>query len=642
MSGIEQNNTSSHIIKNNVIENRTDDEETLKTYVKVDDEVTAKEPVERNVENHKDDAGKQPLQAALPLPPDNTNAAVPYADIPYYEYATPVLQRRPPYPPPIVAPQAPVMMPGVAVPAGPGAQPPPKRSNRKLWYIAISLLLVSVIVFAAGLTVFINRAERSPTPVQTTTPVTQASPTPAFPPTSQAFQQAPCPFAVSATLIEGRDVRCGWLTVPEDHNAAARGKSIQLAVAVFKSAIPDPSATPIVYLDGGPGGATLSGYGPHITVDNRQKVSLGHDIIFFDQRGTGFSKPALDCPELKQGNGDNRSYVAVMQSCHDRLKKTGVNFDVFTTLQDAADVHDLVHALGYRQANLYGVSYGTRLALTVMRLFPADVRSVVLDSTVPLQHNLFTSQAAVTQHAFDTFFKGCMSSNKCHAAYPQVESAFYRLVRQWNDKPVTVRLPTHGNVSVSGDDLTNWLFASLYDAGTIPELPQIIMQLDHGEYTQFARLYEDQQSWWNISYGMYYSVECGEDMAYTNRAALEASVQVMRPELRDGMRASLLGDWRVCQIWQQPAVPAQQKQPVVSTIPTLVLAGEFDPITPPDNGRVAARTLSRSYFFLFPGATHGLYLTGPCPSGITVAFLARPDRQPDAACIASMSEPAFQ
>lgn len=112
-------------------------------------------------------------------------------------------------------------------------------------------------------------------------------------------------------------------------------------------------------------------------------------------------------------------------------------------------------------------------------------------------------------------------------------------------------------------------------------------------------------------------------------------------ELHNDIQSTLELTYIYCKLWQQKPVPAVQKQPVVSAIPTLILAGEYDPATPPANGELAARTLSRSYFFQFPGTGHGVISTNKCPDSITHAFLDNPAMKPDAHCIASMQEPDF-
>ena len=107
------------------------------------------------------------------------------------------------------------------------------------------------------------------------------------------------------------------------------------------------------------------------------------------------------------------------------------------------------------------------------------------------------------------------------------------------------------------------------------------------------------------------------------------------------MLASLQKASRVCQFWSVKPVPEVQKEPVTSTIPTLIMEGEYDPVTPPANGMLAAQTLSRSFFFLFPGVTHGVKTPNPCPGTIEHSFLDNPTGRPDATCMSSMPEPNF-
>jgi pimeloyl-ACP methyl ester carboxylesterase len=420
--------------------------------------------------------------------------------------------------------------------------------------------------------------------------------------------------------------------VPEDHSQS-KGPTIRLAVAIFKTPNPHPAPDPVLVLGGGPGVPQLAATGPSINTENLAFFAPDRDVILLDQRGVGYSQPSLSCQATE-----------TLLACHDRLVKEGINLNAYTRLENAADVHDLVRALGYKQVNLVGGSYGTRLALTVMRLYPADLRSVVLISVNPPQVIGFAHTAAVTQHAFNVFFQGCMANPHCNAAYPHLQTVFYQLISDLNSKPITFEATdpqtgNHSSVRLTGDDLVNWLINALYYTALIPQLPGVIFQIRHQDYTQLAQLYGSVG--FPISLGLFYSVRCSEDMAYTTPQRLQASVQVLAPELRPGMLASLQRAYRVCQFWSVKPVPAVQKEPVTSSIPTLIMEGEYDPITPPSNGMLAAQTLSRSFFFRFPGVTHGVKSPNPCPRNIEQAFLDNPTVRPGASCISSMTEPNF-
>lgn len=517
----------------------------------------------------------------------------------------------------------------------------PHRRGRR-WYLIVGSLGIILVVLGS----FFTLSLRSVITRQTTT-------------TDYSFSQARCPFKPGAGIIEGKDLTCGYLTVPEDSQHPGK-RHLKLAVAVFKARTAHPLPNPMVYLSGGPGGALLSDVGPLISIGNPNGVSLenitlGHDLILMDQRGIGYSQPSLSCPEIDTYNKATMNanlsqdalgsgYTHAMQQCHDRLAAAGINFNAYTTENDAADFHDLIHALGYKQVNLYGVSYGTRLALTIMRLFPGDIRSVILDLTLPPQANLFSGLAKVTQHAYDTFFQGCAASETCQQEYPQLQSIFYKLIDTLNKNPVTFQDAHVGKVLLTGDNLANWLFSSLYVTNFIPYLPMALYQVYSGDYSLISRIYGELMypSSNSLSYGMSFSVQCGEEMPFTTQQQMIQSTTLLRPQLREAMVSNLLSSYQVCQFWGEKPVSALQKLPVQSSLPTLILSGEYDPITPTSNARLALQTLSNGYLVVFPGTGHGAFLSDPCPGTIMEAFMLNPHQKPDDSCLATMQEPDFQ
>src|SRR5450432_4004733 len=277
------------------------------------------------------------------------------------------------------------------------------------------------------------------------------------------YDSTPCQF-------DGADqfkVDCGMLTVLEDRSQP-NGPTIQVAVAVFHALGHNPKPDPIIYLDGGPGIHTLdlAAYTFH---DPFSGFARNRDFIMFDQRGVGLSQPVLDCPETTQAldstvaadlTSKERQAAddQALAECHDRLVKAGVNLAAYNTAENAADVNDLRLALGYKSWNLYGISYGTRLALTIMRDFPDGIRSVILDSTLPLQVDLYAKLPGNADRAFQVFFQGCLKEASCNAAYPELDKVFYTLVDKLNKTPVIIharqrsgRTVTTRDVKIDGD-----------------------------------------------------------------------------------------------------------------------------------------------------------------------------------------------
>ncbi len=483
--------------------------------------------------------------------------------------------------------------------------------------------------------------------VAPTDPTTSATSAPA----SQAsYERASCKFEEP----DGVEVECGYLIVPEDRSSDD-GKTIRLHVAVFKSQSDTPEPDPIVYLEGGPGGNALEGV-PLIFEDRFATFLDKRDLIMFDQRGTGYSEPALDCPEIIKLQNDTLTEdiripegeklgAEALLACRDRLVSEGVNLAAYTSAENAADLNDLRIALGYEQWNLYGISYGTRLALTEMRDFPEGVRSAILDSSYPLETNLFVDIPANADRAFTTFFEGCAKDSACNTAYPNLESDFYKLVDKLNATPVTVPVTNYltneeSQLLLNGDSLFSILFGALYVTDYIPLLPKAIGDaLNSDNYTFLAALaFDDVIQAEFFSNGMYYSVECAEEYPFGTPQAYQNADQSF-PEQRDAFDSSSIVT--ICGAWGSDKPDPRENQPITSDIPSLVLSGEYDPITPPAYNRQVAQSLNNSFLFEFPGLGHGVSNDTECPLGITKAFLDNPSREPDASCIEEMTGPQF-
>ena len=490
-----------------------------------------------------------------------------------------------------------------------------------------------------------------------TSTTSTATPTPNT--TSAHFDKGKCPFSLQTGFVDGRNVLCGFLVVPEDRSDP-HSPTIQLAVAIFKTPVANPAPDPIIFLQGGPGGRLIKDYAPLVMSHQLDLATQfgNHDLILIDQRGTGYSKPSLQCPDyisvLHMTDENLTPSQAVTQQdnaliqCHDQLVKSGINLSAYTTHNDAADIHDLVDVLKYKQVNLYGVSYGTRLALEVMRAFPQHIRSVVLDSTVPAQLRLVTTLPSDLARVYSVLFKGCAADPSCNAKYPNLQSVFYADVASLNAHPATFQTQdpeTNKTYTVifTGNAFADLLFSSFYATNIIPALPDIIYQVRQGDFRNPSLLYGPLMLDDSVSWGVYFSVECAEDLAFSTPQAVAAAGQAYPQQIRSYELTGLEGEFPVCRAWGVPAVAQSESQPVSSSIPTLVLEGEYDPITPPTNGALAAQSLSTSYQFLFPATGHGVFLfnPSPCPTNIVLQFQRDPARRPDGGCIASMSEPQF-
>lgn len=485
---------------------------------------------------------------------------------------------------------------------------------------------------------------QAPSPQPTDTPA-PATPTESFQP---AFEPAACAFPVP----DGYRPQCGYLVVPENRSRPS-GPLIRLHVAIFRSRSDHPAPDPVLYLAGGPGSSALA-EADYIFRQGLDSILDRRNFVLFDQRGTGYSQPRLDCPEREAltpdllaesltGEEKDGAIVDAFQRCHDRLADGGIDLSAYTSAASAADMNDLRRALGYPQLNLYAVSYGTRLALTILRDYAAGVRSAVLDSTYPPQVNLYTALAPNAQRAFNVLFASCSSGPLCSAAYPDLEAVFYALVNELNSKPVPIRLAAGGGehrVQLDGDLLVDVLFVGLYNPMVAAAMPKMIFDIRRGDYTilrERLRLYFDT----SVALGMQMAVQCGEEIPFSTPEDALAAAQGVRLELADFFSASVQPLFAACQNWVSAPLDPRENQAVASDLPVLLLAGEYDPITPPDWGRMAANTLPNAYFYEFPGNGHWVTRSSSCARSLALAFWEKPDAVPDSTCLLSAGDLDF-
>ncbi|MGB7873427.1 MAG: alpha/beta hydrolase [Anaerolineales bacterium] len=523
-----------------------------------------------------------------------------------------------------------------------------KQHYRFFWLFAFVSLPLSIFACSFPTTVMSTpsgqMAETIP-PVQTLLFPTNTPALPTLMPTQAyqpVFNPAECAFPVPA----GYRLYCGYLVVPENR-ASPNSTLIQLHVAVFLSIAEGPESDPVVHLAGGPGSSSLDVVS-YLFNQGLDTVLERRDFIFFDQRGTGYSTPRLDCPErnaltpaLLSGTlSDDQSFRAIVdafQQCRNHLSAQGIDLSAYNSAASAADVNDLRLALGYEQLNLYGDSYGTRLALTVMRDYPGAVRSAVLDSTYPLEVNLYTALAPNAERAFNVLFDNCAADLTCNTSYPNLRPVFYNLVEQLNANPITVNLNVGGveyPVLLTGDLLMDVLFVGLYNPVVTASMPRMIYQIQKGEYSILRNrlsLYFDTSG----ALGMGTSVQCAEEVPFNSGEDAFIAAQGVQPDIAAFFPGSVQYLFTVCQNWTGIAPNPSENQPVASDIPALILAGEFDPITPPEWGRMTAAHLTNSYYFEFRGNGHWVTRSSRCALAIMLAFLDNPLISPDASCLGS-------
>jgi pimeloyl-ACP methyl ester carboxylesterase len=473
------------------------------------------------------------------------------------------------------------------------------------------------------------------------------------------YVEGDCPFFFDADVdpevLEA--ISCGYMPVPQDRREPD-GLQIEIAVAIIASLSDDPLPDPILYLEGGPGGGALASAESWLESPLREE----RQIILFDQRGTGYSWPNLGCPELDEidDSRDRELFLEALTDCRDRLLDLGVDLADYHSAASAHDVADLRQLLEIESWNLLGISYGTRLALTVMRDRPEGVRSVVLDSVYPPNVNAYVEQALTFGGAINLLLDGCAEDPDCDAAFPDLRQTFYELLLELDAEPLYFaadEIDAEEDIEVDAYTFVNLLTDALYDTDLIPLLPMLIDDTYYGDYDLLLEeflLAEDEEDYGRQrpedadpvddnsladAQGMFYSVECFEEAPFADLDEVATLAESLDPLLAGILLEDVFQLFDACAIWLEDAAPALEADPVYSELPVLILAGEYDPVTPPSWARLAAETLPNHFYVELPRGGHALTDTGECMSEIILAFLADPIQEPDLDCIADEVRP---
>jgi pimeloyl-ACP methyl ester carboxylesterase len=581
------------------------------------------------------------------------------------------------------------------------------------------------------------------------------------------------------------NVVCGSIQVPENWSVPD-GRQLQITYVVLKSLSPDPKPDPIVYLEGGPGGSSLMGLDAYAN-EIFDEMRADRDVILFDQRGTQFSSP-LKCSFLtvdelfddSSGGSGGSEPVDLTESfdeeqlmtdarlavgadtrrCVNEMTANEIDLRQYNSVASANDALALMNALGYQTYNLFGISYGTRLALVIMRDHPdAGVRSTVLDSSFPPEIPGFERFVTEAHEVVMQLFSDCKLDPVCDTAYPNLKERFKTLLDNTEQAPIvgadgtvvtamelvdvitsisnytasaayiplmidelergetnTYNAIVSGSIvggdesadeavadeasggaapeaaapiaaepdpqaeaqaqafiqsvqnratQLAGDDgdtiltLLTWIdkvprtrdsltafidkgFAGPEQSAIRDELHAEIDGLSDAAVAQVFELMEQSADLIDIytiglSEPVFNSVECNEEAPFENFSNVIENAQSLEiPELAYGTLSFMAQQFATCELWPSGRAKEIESRPVVSDIPTLIMAGNYDFQTPLSWNRSAFVNLSNSYYVQFPSSGHGVVAQSQCAKDVARAFIDTPYQQPDSSCTADL------
>ena len=434
-------------------------------------------------------------------------------------------------------------------------------------------------------------------------------------------------------------VKCGTIDVPSNYNKVD-GDKISINFAILPAIDNTQNKTPLMFLAGGPGQAAVE-LAAHIR-SGFTEVRKTRDIILIDQRGTGLSHP-LQCDESQQAKiysivpeDFNKKEVA---TCIETLQKNN-DLSQFTSENAVRDFDEVRKALGHKQINIYGGSYGTRAALVYMRLFPESLKSVVLDSVGPIEVpiGLFGQSAA---RSFDLLITHCKEDKYCNQAYPNLLAEYQTVIERLSTTTLALtvghpRLGTRTPFNLSKGKFISTLFTSLYSTQTRHLLPLVIHEAFNNNYQPLLGVISTSDGSSNMYVGLTFNIVCNEDMP---RISPEMIIKDKDNSFGKGQTHR---GWEVaCPLWPKYSVDASFYQSVTANIPTLILSGNLDPVTPPSNGEKSAATLPNSHHIISNRNAHIVASTA-CGVDMVNDFLNHLDpKKVDQSCLLELPEQSF-
>ncbi len=458
------------------------------------------------------------------------------------------------------------------------------------------------------------------------------------------FQPANCSLqGVAAGFEQKQGVQCGWVTVPL-RASEPNGKSIRLWTARISS-VGERSDDPVLYINGGPGIATVDEILPYVAESKTIAIlRKGRDVILFDQRGSGRSEEKL-CPSLAKSlqaiesagldpqTEDDRKR-SEFGKCRGEIDHAGLDHNAYTTAATVADMEALRRAFAVQRWNLAAISYGSLVALHAMRTQPASIRSVILNSPYPPNSVTWAEQASSAALAYTAIDHECALQSSClkrfGALVPKLEATLDRLEKT----PLT-----DGDKRITGRQFASALWPIAVRSTTVRFVPLAIDRAYKGDAAMIRAMvskFAGGGSFGDFSPAQALAISCYESGRttdwYRRARSLYPALTPAGPD--DG--------WdRMCATYRPGFADPSFFAPVASDIPTLIYAGSLDPATPVIDAYQALRFLTRATLAEVQGTAHGPMSVDDCTRGIAEAFLASPESKPDTTCLAKRAPVDF-
>ncbi len=419
-----------------------------------------------------------------------------------------------------------------------------------------------------------------------------------------------------------REWDCGFLYVAEVRESPD-GNVVRIPVINFRSTSTYRKLDPVLFINGGPGASSLTEL-PWAALWYEQLTEMEYwlgnrDLIVFDHRGAGGSKPSFECPQydwLSPYLGSEVSleeHLKPLFACRDGLAEDGVDLSAYNTDSIVADIEDLQNELGIESWNVWGASYGSRIALALLRADPEGIRSLILEGVLPPGIGDKTNDPKSFVESLTRVFSVCRNRERCNSLYPRLERQLFETVEALRKNPISLEVKRRSivddefqkgeGVKVQVDDVLflDIIFEQLYSSVGISELPRLIFGASKGYFNPLREAIQSEDlSNWLVRTLASKTIHCNDGVqpSSDNRP----NDWVPPPYLRRWGDTERLYD--ACDRWTKGLQKEPRRATSYPEVPTILLAGAFDPVTPPKLAVEVHKSLPMGFLYVLPGTSH--------------------------------------
>jgi len=482
-----------------------------------------------------------------------------------------------------------------------------------------------------------------------------------------------CPFKSRIEYDPG-EIECGLLQVPENREDPDT-RFIELHFVKLNSTWDDDDEEsdseddaglapgrrddPVIYLSGGPG-AGAEGYVKRF-YDHR--IRKHRDMYILEQRGIAtsgdfcrnYSTRKREVQNAESLEKQAQASLMAAEDCVRNAMAAGVDIAAYNSIENARDVRALRKALGFEKWNVWGISYGTILGQAYVKEDPDGILAVALDAIVPLDARADVNSWRIMQW-YDRDLKKldelCQADDDCAEAFPNLGERVRDGARATMDNPIVVEvkdteLYPSGKAYILSDIAAFLPFTLFYEQSNYAVLPAIIHawanKLEARDEAFFKGLaVAPDDGGGGFSPGMYNAILCNDgDMEAM--VVSEAADQEAYPVLSNAFDVEGNGQKRAQSCVDLGAIPRDRSEYALAEtdIPTLLIEGDMDPITPPPLAHIIAPGFSNGTYVEFPYAGHGPSRSVECGGDLLNKFYDDPTAEPDLSCVDEMEAPEF-